>query len=81
MSLSISDNLDAVPRAGSDGAPVQGPGAVGPGLQVPVLGGANQENRLPRASPVLGNAVAKETVCVISTNFYDGNPCLKIERV
>ena len=81
MSLSISDNLDAVPRAGSDGAPVQGPGAVGPGLQVPVLGGANQENGLPGSRPVLGNAVAKETVCVISTDFYDGNSCLQIERV
>ena len=81
VSLSVSDHLDAVCRAGGDGAPVQGAGAVGPGLQVPVLGGANQEHRLPRARPVLGNAVAKETVCVIPPNFYDGNSCLQIERV
>ena len=81
VSLSISDHLDAVPGAGGDGAPVQGPRAVGPGLQVPVLGGANQENGFPRPRPVLGNAVAKETVCVISSNFYDGNSCLQIERV
>lgn len=81
VSLSISDHLDAVPGGGGDGAPVQGPGAVSPGLQVPVLGSANQENGFPRPCPMLGNAVAKETVCVISPNFYDGNSCLQIERV
>ena len=79
--LAIGDHLNAVPGAGGDGAPVQGPRGVSPGLQVSVLGGTDQKNRLPGSRPVLGNAVAKETVCVIAPNFYDGNSCLQIERV
>ena len=81
MSLAVSDDLEAVPGGGGEGASVQSSGSISAWLKIPILWRSYQNNWFSVSSFVLGHTEAKKTIDVISPEFYNRHSGFQVEGV